>query len=57
VNDRVTRLNEGPVASGRVVIYWMQRSQRSRSNLALNEAIDRANDLRQPVVCYFGLDD
>lgn len=57
MHDRVTRLNEQPIASGRVVVYWMQRSQRSRSNPALNEAIERANDLRQPVVCYFGLDD
>lgn len=35
----------------------MQRSQRSASNLALNEAITWANELGQPVVCYFGLDD
>jgi deoxyribodipyrimidine photo-lyase len=57
VDDRITRLNERPVAPGRAVVYWMQRSQRSRSNLALNEAIEQGNQLRQPVVCYFGLDD
>lgn len=39
------------------MVYWMQRSQRSRSNLALNEAIERGNELHQPVICYFGLDD
>ncbi len=57
MDERITRLNERPVAPGQAVVYWMQRSQRSSSNLALNEAVERANELRQPVVCYFGLDD
>jgi deoxyribodipyrimidine photo-lyase len=57
LDTRVTRLNARPIASGRVVVYWMQRSQRSRSNLALNEAIEHGNVRRQPVLCYFGLDD
>lgn len=57
VTDRVIYLNEHPPISGRVVVYWMQRSQRSHSNLALNEAIEHGNELKQPVVCYFGLDD
>jgi deoxyribodipyrimidine photo-lyase len=57
IDDRTTRLNELPIAPGRAVVYWMQRSQRSSSNPALNTAIEQANELRQPVVCYFGLDD
>lgn len=35
----------------------MQRSQRSSGNLALNLAIEQAGQLRQPVYCYFALDD
>jgi len=57
VDERLIRLNERPIAPGQAVVYWMQRSQRSSYNLALNEAIERANELHLPVVCYFGLDD
>lgn len=57
MDDRLTRLNDRPPVGGGPVVYWMQRSQRSRSNLALNEAVEQANERRRPVVCYFGLDD
>ena len=41
--------------AGRCVVYWMQRSQRSRDNPALDLAIDVANALRLPVLAVFGL--
>jgi deoxyribodipyrimidine photo-lyase len=39
------------------VLYWMQASQRTRFNHALEYAIERANELRLPVVVGFGLMD
>ncbi len=57
MDERITSLNAPPTAPPGPVVYWMQRSQRSQSNLALNEAIDWGNERRQPVVCYFALDD
>lgn len=42
---------------GECVVYWMQRSQRARDNLALNAAIQVANELAKPVVVFFGLRD
>jgi deoxyribodipyrimidine photo-lyase len=55
---RVHRLNDLPVwAGGKHVLYWMQASQRTRFNHALEYAIERANDLRLPVVVGFGLMD
>ncbi len=54
--DRVTVLNDAPLhAAGRYVVYWMQQSQRSEFNPALEYAIARANELEWPVVVVFGL--
>jgi deoxyribodipyrimidine photo-lyase len=54
---RINRLNERPTASGRYVLYWMQQSQRSRHNAALQHAIARAQALKLPVLAVFGLMD
>ena len=55
---RVRRLNEHPVAvDGKYVLYWMQASQRTRYNHALEYAIDQANGLNLPLVVGFGLMD
>ena len=55
---RLARLNDLPIASdGRYVLYWMQASQRTRWNHALEYAIRQANGLRQPLVVGFGLMD
>jgi deoxyribodipyrimidine photo-lyase len=55
---RIHFLNEAPVASnGEYVLYWMQASQRTRCNHALEYAIERANELGLPVVACFGLMD
>ena len=55
--ERVKALNAKPVARGAYVLYWMQASVRSEYNHALEYAILEANELRQPVVVYFGLTD
>jgi len=55
---RVIELNDADVnSSGRCVIYWMEHSQRGVENLALNLAIEKANELELPVVVFFGLSD
>jgi deoxyribodipyrimidine photo-lyase len=54
---RVRFLNEQPVKKGAFVVYWMQQSQRVSCNHALNYAIDRANELRLPLVVFFCLTD
>ncbi len=56
--ERISQLNNCPVRSrGRYVIYWMQAAQRTEYNHALELAIEKANKLKLPVVCVFGLTD
>jgi deoxyribodipyrimidine photo-lyase len=55
--ERVRALNRKGSVKGKYVLYWMQQSQRSEYNHALEYAIDRANELSVPVVVYFGLTD
>ena len=52
---RVQTLREGLPRSGRYVLYWMQASCRAECNHALEYAVLRANELRQPVLACFGL--
>lgn len=55
---RLRELNELPANSkGRYVLYWMQQSQRTRFNHALEHAITQADELKLPVVVGFGLMD
>ena len=54
---RIRLLNADPVVDGKWVLYWMQASQRTRCNHALEYAIGRANELSQPLVVCFGLMD
>lgn len=55
---RLRRLNDSPLRSdGKYVLYWMQASQRTRYNHALEYAIREANALKLPVVVGFGLMD
>lgn len=56
-STRLARLNEQPVGKGCYVLYWMQASQRTRFNHALEYAIARGNELDLPVVVGFGLMD
>ena len=53
-DPRVTvRRSGAPGASGRCVVYWMQRAQRALDNPALDVAVEAANILHQPVVIFF----
>lgn len=54
---RVHLLKESGSFAGQFVLYWMQASQRTRFNHALEFAIERGNVLGLPVVVCFGLMD
>ena len=54
---RVQRLNENEEAKGDYVLYWMQQSQRSEYNPALEYAVFQANRLKRGVLVVFGLTD
>ncbi|MEJ2290203.1 MAG: deoxyribodipyrimidine photo-lyase, partial [Deinococcales bacterium] len=45
-----------PREGGRYVLYWMEQSQRSQDNHALEAAVASANELGCPVVVVFALD-
>ena len=53
--ERINRWNRRPVRDGEYVLYWMQAAQRASYNHALEHAIDRATELRKPVVVAFSL--
>jgi deoxyribodipyrimidine photo-lyase len=55
--ERVRNLNEADVREGSYVLYWMQSSQRTEQNHALEYAVQRANDLGQRLLVVFGLTD
>ena len=56
VHSRVRALRAGtPDATGKCVVYWMQRAQRGIDNPALNLAIDAGNAVQLPVLAVFGL--
>lgn len=53
--ERIKVLKTAPDRKGRYVLYWMQASQRSEENHALEFAIREANARALPVVVFFGL--
>lgn len=56
--ERIQQLNDAPLRpEGDYVLYWMQASQREAYNHALEYAVDRANELRLPLLVAFGLMD
>jgi deoxyribodipyrimidine photo-lyase len=55
--ERIARLNDAAPRAGRYILYWMQQSQRTIHNPALEYAIQRANALDLPVLVGFGLTD
>jgi deoxyribodipyrimidine photo-lyase len=55
--SRIKALNVRDVKKGDFVLYWMQASQRVECNHALEYAVRRADELRLPVVVFFGLTD
>lgn len=56
-NTRLKTLKHASVQDGDYLLYWMQQSQRVRSNAALAYAIDAANRQGLPLVVIFGLMD
>jgi deoxyribodipyrimidine photo-lyase len=52
-DERITFLNEKEEQKGRYLIYWMQASQRTHNNQALETAIRMANQRSLPVMVYF----
>ncbi len=55
--ERISILNDEDPSDGDFVTYWMQSSQRTVFNPALEYAVDKGNELDLPVVVYFGLTD
>jgi deoxyribodipyrimidine photo-lyase len=53
--ERIKKLNAREASKGDYVLYWMQQSQRTRFNHALEYAIAEANSRKLPVVVGFGL--
>jgi deoxyribodipyrimidine photo-lyase len=53
--ERVRQLNEKEIVEGDYVLYWMQEAQRAEYNHALEYAVQRANELGQPLLVIFGL--
>ncbi|MFW9799173.1 MAG: deoxyribodipyrimidine photo-lyase [Candidatus Thorarchaeota archaeon] len=53
--ERVKHLNQNEIQPGRFVLYWMQSSQRTEYNHALEYSIQTANKLGCPLLVYFGL--
>jgi deoxyribodipyrimidine photo-lyase len=51
----VKRLNVFDVKDRRFVLYWMQSSQRTQCNMALEYAVFWADKLGKPLVVFFGL--
>lgn len=54
---RIKHLNNKEVIDAGPVVYWMQQSQRTNFNHGLEYSIIKANQLKKPVVVYFGLTD
>ncbi|MFB3884068.1 MAG: deoxyribodipyrimidine photo-lyase [Thermodesulfobacteriota bacterium] len=55
--ERVRLLNQKSLRRGAYILYWMQASQRVEYNHALEYAILKANELRQPLIVFFGITD
>ena len=56
LNPRLRLRNDLPLRrEGKVVLYWMQRSQRARGNEAFNTAVLLANTLGLPLIVLFRL--
>ncbi|MBD3291226.1 deoxyribodipyrimidine photo-lyase [candidate division KSB1 bacterium] len=54
-DERIRFLNDSSVQNGKYVLYWMQASQRTLYNHALEYAVQQANDRKKPLVVFFGI--
>ena len=55
--ERIRGLNSKMPKNRDFVVYWMQASQRTEYNHALEYAILQANKLNKPLIVFFGLTD
>jgi deoxyribodipyrimidine photo-lyase len=51
--NRIEKINEPELKEGKFVVYWMQSSQRLEYNQALGYAVEKANQLNQPLLIFF----
>lgn len=51
--NRIEKINEAELKKGKFVTYWMQSSQRLEYNQALGYAVEKANQLNQPLLIFF----
>jgi len=51
--NRIEKVNEVELKENEFVAYWMQSSQRLDYNQALGYAVERANQLNQPLLIFF----
>ena len=56
-NERIIYLNEKGEQKGRYLLYWMQASQRTHDNQALETAIRMVSKRSLPILVYFELID
>jgi deoxyribodipyrimidine photo-lyase len=53
--ERIILLNDKKFRNEKYIIYWMQQSQRTDYNHALEYAIYQSNKYEKPLIVYFGL--
>ncbi|NYT03110.1 MAG: deoxyribodipyrimidine photolyase [Candidatus Methanofastidiosa archaeon] len=56
-SERIKYLNNNNEKNGDYVLYWMQSSQRTEYNHALEYSILKANSLNKPLIVFFGLNE
>jgi len=53
--ERINILNDEKPRDGKYVLYWMQAAQRTEYNHALEYSVRKANELKRPVLVFFGI--
>jgi deoxyribodipyrimidine photo-lyase len=53
--ERIKILKDEKPRDGKYVLYWMQAAQRAEYNHALEYSIRKANELKKPVLVFFGI--
>ncbi|NPE09369.1 MAG: deoxyribodipyrimidine photolyase, partial [Asgard group archaeon] len=54
--ERIQKLNNLPLNNnGNFIVYWMQSSNRTEFNHALEYAIEKSNEIRKPIIVFYGL--
>lgn len=53
--QRIKKLNTNKFQNNTYILYWMQASQRTKNNHALEYSIQLANKYQKPLVVFFGI--